>query len=457
MKKCKLLLAIVVIASLLTLWNPLGFTFKQQMLTGTLLMVVPFWATNVIHKSYSCGILLLSYFLFGSTPQEQIYQFVWSDTNLLIISTTLLSVGMMKTGVVHRVVESLLKYCAKRMLLLLILPYILGIALVFVIPQAFARVIILGVILDGLLIAKKAGQERVKAILIFNAFVGVSVAYMLFSNGDIVLNVSAITFAGKELGAHFTFLNWFLWMAIPVLVTAVLTIMLTRLLFKKELEQFSVDMITQTTQHNQHISRHVQIGSIVIMAGVIASWMSQHIHHIQPWVFATIAVVVLYAFKVLEYKDLSSVNVHFILFLLTVFNIGKVLGQSGVTKIVFEHLQQLIPQNQSIFYSIIIVFVIMILHLCIGSSVATMSVVLPILIPLMESAGYSGIIVVLMTYVIVNIHFMLPFHHAVMMMGIGKSYYTEKDLLRYGSVMTFVTPILILGVYFGWWSLLGLI
>lgn len=456
MKKSRILLAIVMIASLLTLWNPLGFSFRQQMLTGTLLMVVPFWATNVIHKSWSCAMLLCGYLLFGSTPQEAIYQFVWSDTNLLIMSTTLLSVGMMKTGIIHRFVESLLKYFAKNIILLLILPYIVGTLLVFVIPQAFARVIILGVIFDGLLVAKKTNQNRAKAILIFNAFSGISIPCMLFSNGDIVLNVAAITFAGPTLAMQFTFSNWFIWMALPVVITAIVTITVTRLLFKKELETFSLDMITQTAQTNQQINQATKIGSLLAMGGVILAWMSQSVHHVQPWVFATLAVLLFYVLKVLTLKDLTAINVHFILFLLTVFNIGKVLGQSGVTKIVFEHLQKFIPQNQSLFYSIMIMLVIMILHMCIGSAVATMSVVLPIFIPLMESAGYSGIVVVLMTYVAVNIHFMLPFHHAVMMMGIGKNYYTEKDLLRYGSVMTLLTPVLILGVYFSWWNMIGL-
>lgn len=99
---------------------------------------------------------------------------------------------------------------------------------------------------------------------------------------------------------------------------------------------------------------------------------------------------------------------------------------------------------------------VMFMHLSIGSAVATMSVVLPLLLfPLMEAAGYQGAVVLLMTYSLVNIHFLLPFHHATMLIGIGKGYYSEKTMLIFGLAMTLVAPLLVFGFYFGWWQLMG--
>lgn len=51
----------------------------------------------------------------------------------------------------------------------------------------------------------------------------------------------------------------------------------------------------------------------------------------------------MFLIKVLEIKDLKSINLHFVLFLMTVFSIGKILGQSGITNIIFENLKTMIP------------------------------------------------------------------------------------------------------------------
>lgn len=136
------------------------------------------------------------------------------------------------------------------------------------------------------------------------------------------------------------------------------------------------------------------------------------------------------------------------------FSIGKVFGQAGVTNAIFGKLETLIPSVNTSEYLIVIAIVAMVLHICIGSSVATMSVVLPILIPLAQSSGYRPEIITLMIYIIVNVHFLLPFHHATVMIGAGKGYYPDKYMFRFGSVMTVVSLILLALFYFPWWRIL---
>lgn len=459
MKKMKLfhIVAIAVTAVLLALWNPLGMEANQRILLSSLVVTVALWATEAVHKSIACVFLLICFSLFGKTPLFQIVNFAWSDTILLIVTTTLLSVGIMKTGLVHRYVEALFRKSSSSILQLLFLPYVFGTVLVFFIPQAFARVIIIGVIFHSLLSAENEEENKAKQVLIFNGFLGVTMTYMLFSNGDIVLNQAAIRFAGEEVKEVLTFGRWFVLMSIPSLVTCAVTLMLTSLIFKQELKGFTQRMIGKGDYQNSELSRGKQYLSILVMLLIIALWMTQGLHGISNWKVAAVGVLILFGAKVLDKSDLNSVNPHFLLFLLTVFSIGKVLGQSGVTEIIFENLKSGIGNVNSSVYLLLIAAVVMILHICIGSSVATMSVVLPIIIPLTQSLGYRAEVVTLMTYVIVNIHFLLPFHHATVMIGTAREYYPQSYMMRFGSVMTVVTFVLLGSVYFTWWKLMGVL
>lgn len=457
MKKIKYfhLGVIVAISTLIALINPLSMDVNQRVLMSALICTVAVWATNAVNKSIACVFLLVMAMIFGKTKPMAIVGYLWSDTNILIMTTTLLSVGIMKTGIVHKFVESLFRKNSGSIIKLLLLPYIFGVVLIFIIPQAFARVIIMGTIFSSLLLERTEEEKKAKQALIFNVFIGISMVYMFFSNGDIVLNLSAIKFGGDEVKNALTFANWFKMMALPTLFTSFVTLFVTYFAFRKELSYFSVDMISTSGAESKELPKIKQQIAIATMLVIILLWMTSSFHPVSPWIISVIGVGIMFAISVLEIKDLKSINPHFILFLMTIFSIGKILGQSGITGIIFEHLKAIIPNTNSNFYLLIIAFVVMILHLCIGSSVATMSVVLPIIIPLTQSLGYRPEVVTLMTYVLVNIHFLLPFHQANVMIGTAREYYPGNYMLRFGIYMTVISPILLALVFFPWWKILG--
>lgn len=456
MKKLRVshLVIIFLLVLALTLLNPFHLDFNQNILFSAMVFTVGLWATNAVHKSIACIFFLLISIVFGRTPALDIVGFIWSDTSLLIITTTLLSVGIMKTGLVHKYVEKLLKKNDSNIFMLLLLPYIFGIVLVFIIPQAFARVIIIGAIFNSLLVAKTDSEKRAKEALIFNAFVAVTMTYMFFNNGDIVLNQAAINFAGQEVKEVLSFATWFKLMSLPTFITCCLSLLLTYFIFKEDLKGFAPTMISKEHRKLEGVSRPKQKTASLAMLIIILFWTTQSIHTVPAWVVAFLGVVLMFALSILRKEDLKSINPHFLLFLMTVFSIGKILGQSGITALIFENLQRIIPTSNSSLYLLIIGLVAMVLHICIGSSVATMSVIMPILLPLTGSLGYRPEIVTLMIYVVVNIHFLLPMHHATMMLGIGNKYYPEKHMLRFGVPMTFITFLLLELVYFNWWQIL---
>ncbi len=447
---------IILLASLvLFTLNPLSFNLNQNIIFSFLFMTVCFWATNCINKNIACIILLAVFIIFGETPALEVINFAWSPTLLLIVTSTLLSVGIMKTQVIDKYIVKLFKKSSNNIFKLLTIPYFFGIILVFLIPQAFARVIIVGTIYNSLIKASDRKEEKAKQALIFNSFIAITMTYMMFSNGDIVLNYAAINFSGDQVSSILDFSQWFKLMALPSLIASFFVLILTSLIFKKDLSYFNSSMIKDSSEMTNKLNQRKQFISIITILIVIAFWMTESIHKISPWISALIGVLILFIIGVLKKEDLKSVNPGFLLFLTTAFSIGKVLGQSGITDIIFSKLELLLPQAGTNIYLISLAAITMILHICIGSSVATMSVILPIFIPMAINQNYNPLVITLLVYIMVNIHFLLPFHHATMMIGSGKNYYTDKHLLKFGIFMTFFSFLILIAIYFPWWKLLG--
>lgn len=455
-KNIYLNLAFILLALAIYIIDPLAMGSYQKIVLSFLIFVTATWATNSLNKSISCLILLLSFVIFGNTRPIDIISQVWGDTILLIMTTTLLSVGMMKTGTIENNLRKLLLKTGDSTMKLLISPYILGIVLIFLIPQAFARVTILGTILSKLFVANNKYENKAKEVLIFNSFIAITMTYMLFNNGDIVLNQAAIGFQEGVVN-NLSFAHWFKMMSIPTIVTSVVSLFVIKFRFKEELSHLNAGMIKSYKDKEEVLSPNVEKITIAVMLIIVIMWMTEPIHGIKPWFVSLVGVAIMYGLKVLEIKDLKNINLHFILFLVTVFTIGRGLGEAGVTDGIFNSLQRILPATSSLKYLMILSVIVMVLHMLIGSSVATMSVILPIVLPLAVELGYRPEIITLTTYTIVNIHFLLPYHHATVMIGTAREFYDQRYMLKFGAIMTPLTFVLLYLVFFKYWNLIGLL
>lgn len=450
------LLIFLILAGLLYLTNPLSLTTPQRILFSSLFMVVAIWATDALHKSIASLFLILSFTLFGNTPFLDITGFLWSDTSLLIITTTLLSVGIQKTGGVDLVVRKWLQKTNGSLPVLLAMPYLLGILLVFFIPQAFARVIIMGAVFSSLL-ENDEGFSKARSILLFNVFIAVTVTYMFFSNGDIILNQAAIGFSGSVVQESLDPVTWFRLMSVPTLLMVLCLPCSLYVIFRKELAAYSMNMIRDPETQEVALSSKRQRLALGTMLVVFLLWMSEPTHGLKPWWVVLVAVLVLFLFEILKKEDLQSINLHFLLFLTAAFSIGKVLGQSGISQRIFTVMMPFIPAPESALFLLSLAIVTVLLHMMIGSAVATMSVVIPLVLPIIQNSGYSPMVLTLMVYLLVNMQFLLPIHHATLMIGSAKGYYSDRVMLRFGLWMSVFVFIALFGFYIPWWRWVGLL
>ena len=452
--KPKLLLIIGVVIGVLLLFNPFAFNGQQQLIFLSLLFIVYSWATKALPRTPASLLLLILFALFGNTPATQVFSFAWSPTLFLIVTTSLLSVALSKNTLIRSWMNQVIRYSKGNLFILLALPYVFGFLLIPVIPQAFARGIILGTLFHHVLSDEPKFAE-VKKIMLLNVFVAISITYMAVSNGDIVLNHAILAFSGEAVDTALQGMPWITYMAVPTIIFAIISPLIIRGLFQKDLAHYD-PAILEKKQVTDAVTKADKIGLAVILL-VFLGWMFEPLHGISAWIICLIALPVLFYVGILTPADKKAVNLDLLIFLIAAFSIGRVIQDVGISERIVDLLTHVIPSAQSIWFLPSLILVIMGLHMVIGSAIATGSVALPILIPLVAQAGYDPIVITLILYITVNMHYLLPFHHATMMIGIGQRYYHDQHMFKHGLFMTVGIFILILGIFLPWWKFTGLL
>src|SRR5690554_3919679 len=94
---CSLLLPLFIVFV-----QPLGMSLNQSIILGTLILVLIWWTTGIVNRTYASIFLLLVFSIFGSTPLKEIFKFPLSSNFYMIALSFLLSQGIVNSNVANR-------------------------------------------------------------------------------------------------------------------------------------------------------------------------------------------------------------------------------------------------------------------------------------------------------------------------------------------------------------------
>jgi di/tricarboxylate transporter len=97
--------------------------------------------------------------------------------------------------------------------------------------------------------------------------------------------------------------------------------------------------------------------------------------------------------------------------------------------------------------------------MCLGSVLAVMGIAIPTLIQFGTTAGLPPLVPALLVFTAISIHFVLPFHHMNVLVGLGEKQgmYGDREVIRLGLPLTAVVFIVTMLVQIPWWKLIGLL
>lgn len=440
---------VCVIASIVLFFtNPFGLTTKNSIVFTGLLLAILFWSVDVFAKKYVAAFLLTLFLLLGESRVTEIFRFPLSSDFVLIVFSFLFSQGIVNANIADLFSGLVMKRYGKSPLKLVLVGIACSVILIFIVPQPFARVILLAAVYQEFF-KKNQVDERIAEAVLYSLFVFATVSYMLVRNGDIILNSAAASFAELEV----SFMDWIGMMFIPTVITGLLVLGVYLSVFKKELFQipYHVDVGEKRSPVTEQEKK-----TLYIILVVVLFWITEGFHGVGADIVIVAGTLAMYLIKTVKREDLKQINIDLLFFLTAAFAIGPVMKNTGIADQVFLNFAGIFPEAFSWNYLLLIVICTMVLHMFLGSTITTLSVVLPGLLTV-SAGAVSPIIIMFSAYIAVNIHYILPFHHVSIMIGAGKPYYTNKTVLRFGSYLTGITLISILGIFYPYWRMTGIL
>ena len=422
------------------------------------LLAVIWWATKALDTGITAIALLLGYVLFldsEAVPAATIFNLWTTPTIYLVISGFLISEAITQSGLGERIAYHFIKLFVKSYESVIIAGYVLGFLLSFMIPHPWPRSFLLLSVMGH--VVKTSGLSEKNARQIGMAiFIGSIPTSMILITGDSTLNSAVMTFSGQTL----SWIQWLMYMGIPGLAASAATCFAQLKLFHRP-DEFKIDdEVVNENLRRLGKMKYQEGATILVMAGAIIMWMTDSLHGIASGWIAVGAVILLAMpfVGVIKRECWNTVNMGTLLFLCAALAIGKVGDVTGMNAWIAESLMpSTVPSNLYLF-ALIACLICMGIHMVLGSTLAVLGIAAPAIVTFGTIAGIPPLVSAMIAYTAVCLHWILPFHHMNILVGIGESGggYTEKEVVKLGVVQTFIV-IGICMLEMLWWTVLGIV
>lgn len=422
------------------------------------LAAVLWWATGAMHPGFTATALLMGFSLLlpgEQAPDALIFRLWTTPTIYLVAGGFILAAAVRDSGLGQRLALTLVSRYVRGYTGILILCYALGLALSVMIPHPWPRSFLILSIMEQVIRAAKLDKPAAVNVGLA-VFAGSVPTAMVLLTGDSTLNPTLAGFAGVSV----SWLTWLLWMGVPGLAATVLTFAAQRLSFKPP-KAIALDRSTvaESLKAMGPMSANEK-KTLGVIALAVLLWATDSLHGIAPGWVAMLAVVLLATppLRVLDGKTWNAVPFGTLLFLTAALAIGTVGGATGMNEWIVTRLLPATPPSSPLILALLTAAVCIPLHMALGSTLAVMSIAAPMMVAYGASAGLPPMVPAMLTYAAVALHWLLPFHHMNLLVGVGEQAggYSNREVFRMGVWQTGVV-LLTMVVQVGWWTLIGLI
>ncbi|MBE6474394.1 MAG: SLC13 family permease [Actinomyces succiniciruminis] len=419
------------------------------------LMTVVWWATGVAQPAYVSAVYLALLILTGTANTGTVFA-SWTKMQMwMVIGAYLIAAAVKDSGLGERIAYwfalKFVRGWSSLVVSIFALTFILSLLIPHPFPRAFMILAVMLVICDA---AKMSRADKNKVG--FLVFAAAAPGSMFFLTGDATLNPLVASYAADGC----TFIQWFVYMSVPMLVATLATLGLGLVLFRPE-TQMRIDFDEVRTKRAAlgPVSTKEK-RTVIWLVIAIALWLTEsmtglNIGFVTLLVGAVLALPVIG--EVITPATWNSVPINTLVFLTAAMGIGTVGEATGMNAwIASVVLPASVPDN-ALVLALMIAGITVIIHMFMGSVMAVLGICVPAFIAFTAGSGVSDIAVAMMVFSAINIHYILPFHNLPILVGEGEDNagYSAKEAVRLGTPLTVVVFVVVI-VEAIWFHLLGL-
>ena len=432
------------------------------------LAAVVMWACGVAQPGYTgilyCALLVVFGVVTDDTGAPSMSATIasafgaWTKGTMWIVVGAYLIAGAAKdSGLGQRIAYAFMLKFVKNVKSLFISVFALTFILSILIPHPFPRAFLILAVVS--VIAESAGYgEEDRGKLGFIIFAAAVPCSMFFMTGDSTLNPLVASYGTTVSGGSIGFVDWFIYMSVPMAVATILTLILALVLFKpsKELVYDRDEVLAKQKALGKLTEKEIR--TIIWLVIAIVLWLTVSGDYL-AWVTLIIGVLMSMPVigEVLTPASWNNVDIKTLMFLTAAMAIGTVGGATGMNAWIADVvLPSSVPENPYLF-ALLVCALTMIIHMFMGSVMAGLGICVPAFLTFVQGTSVSATAVALIVFTAINLHYILPFHNLAILVGEGKDAggYTSKEAMRMGIPLTVVVFIAVLVEAF-WFSMLGL-
>ncbi|MCG0626539.1 transport protein [Lactiplantibacillus plantarum] len=435
-----------------------GLSAKGQMDLALSLMTVVWWATQIAQPAFVGGIYLMLLIIMNVATPSQVFSSAWTGSIMwLVIGAYLIAGAVNESGLGQRIAYAFIIKFVRSWKGIVISIFALTFILALLIPHPWPRAfMIMSVITVVAETAKMPKRDLAKlGLAVFAASCPLS---GVFYTGDTSLNPLAVQASGQSVN----FVSYFIYMGVPMIIAAILTMFLFLFLFKPSQEvHIDVEALKQQQAQLGGMTGK-EVRTIIWLIIAIALWLTSGITGLDVgWLTLIVALMMSLPVVggILTAKSWEGVPVNVLVFLTSAIAIGNVGGVTGMNNWIAKTLiPSNLPTNIYLLAIVITVFA-MIIHMFMGSVIAVMGITIPAFVAATAHMGISPLAVSLLVFSVTNLHYILPFHNLAVLVGSDPDTgggYTQKDVMRLGIPLTAVVFVVALVEMF-WFHLVALV
>lgn len=433
-----------------------GLPEQGKQCLGLSLMIVVWWAGQVAQPGYVSGIYLALLCLLRVADPAVVFSGWTSSVLWLIPGAYLMAAAVQKSGLGERLSYFLIRRFVRGWISIIGMIFALTFALSLLIPHPWPRAFLIMSVMSVVIRAANLPQKDAVAIgfSVFAAQVPIS---LIFLTGDASVNFLAASYA-VELSS---FWGWFRVMGLPASLLSLLTLVIILTLFRPSVP-VSIDMEqVRWAQRRLGKMSQTEVRVLLWVGLAVVLWMTNSLTGLDiGWTTLLISMLMSMPVvgEVLGSEDWEHVPVHVMVFMTAAIAIGRVGEETGMNQWLGSTLLPAYLPGNIVFAGLLIAALSVAIHMCMGSLIAVMGIVIPTFLAFAQRTGIPELVVIAVAYISLAGHYLLPFHHLSILVGEGEKggMYTQSETIKMSAPLLGALLITVMAAL-GWWELIGLI
>ena len=452
---------VILLALLAAAWvafgpPPVGLAPIAQRTLGVFVLCAILWVTGVIPLQITSMLAIILLPLLDIMPSAEAFSLFGNSAVFFILGAFILSAALVDSGLSLRLTCWVLnRYSSSAARLRTVILLVAAFASCWMSEHAVAAMlfpVVMGLV-KALGLKPRISRFGMSFFfaLAWGCIIGGIATYLGGARNPLA---AGILYA--ERGIHISFLGLITASLPIVVIILILAWLILKYCFPEEpvdIEDARRELIKLQSQLGTLSSREIQIG--LISLGTIVAWIFFHTFFgLAP--IALLAVALLFILRLVQWKDIeSNVNWGIILMYGGAIALGSALHTSGASEWIVER-----TLGRYTFTPMQLIILLGVLSLTLTefiSNVAVVSMMMPIGLGLASRYGIPPQAITLAIALPSGLSYMMPMGTPATAIAYSSGFMTQKEFLRYGTLMNFLSLGAFALVAWLYWPLIGLL